>query len=320
VKNILVSGSSGIVGYGILRSLRASGKELNLIGTTIYNDSIAQGFCDVFELAPPTSDNGYIPWLLKIIEKHRIDLLFPGIESDMYKWNESKAEIEKSGASIVINNPELINACSDKWLFYQAMEKKESPYAIESSLSINYDDLVRRFGLPFLLKPRKGFGSKGIVRVHGEKDFLQHSNTIGTVLMVQPIVGTDEEEFTTSVFCNGKGDFFCFMTLKRKLSKDGFTEKAEVVEPDGIQEALKVLCGYFNPLGPTNFQFRLHQGQLKLLEINPRVSSSTSIRSSFGYNESLMAVDYFLNNKRPGQPVIRKGRAVRYIEDFIFFV
>ena len=51
--NILVSGASGIVGYGILRSLKKSGKELRLIGTTIYNDSVAQGFCDIFEQAPP---------------------------------------------------------------------------------------------------------------------------------------------------------------------------------------------------------------------------------------------------------------------------
>ncbi|MFM9840712.1 MAG: ATP-grasp domain-containing protein [Cyclobacteriaceae bacterium] len=319
MKNILVSGASGIVGYGILRSLRASGMRLNLIGTTIYNDSVAQGFCDLFELAPLTTDNVYVPWLLKVIEKHRIDLLIPGIEADMYKWNESKTEIEKTGAKIVMNNEDLINLCSDKWLFYQTLEKIASPYAIESALSANYTDLVNRFGLPFLLKPRKGFGSKGIVKVNTEIDFLGHSNLIGPVLMVQPIVGTDEEEFTTSAFCNGKGGFFCFMTLKRKLSKDGFTEKAEVVEPEGIQEALKILCDYFKPLGPTNFQFRLHHEKLKLLEINPRVSSATSIRSSFGYNESLMSVNYFINGTEPDQPVVRKGRAVRYTEDFIFF-
>ena len=54
MKNILVSGASGIVGYGILRSLKKSGKDLRLIGTTIYDDSVAQGFCDIFEQAPLT--------------------------------------------------------------------------------------------------------------------------------------------------------------------------------------------------------------------------------------------------------------------------
>jgi carbamoyl-phosphate synthase large subunit len=319
MKNILVSGASGIVGYGILKSLRKSSMQLNLIGTAIYSDSVAQGFCDVFELAPKTSDDGYLSWLCEIIEKHRIDLLFPGIDADMYKWNEYKEEIEKAGAIVVLNNKDLINLCSDKWVFYEALEKIKSPYAITSSLSTEYSELVERYGLPFIMKPRKGFGSKGIVRIHNQTDFLHHSQSIGPVLMAQPIVGTDEEEFTTSAFCNGKGGFFCLMTLRRKLSNDGFTEKAEVVEQDGIHEAVKILCNYFKPFGPTNFQFRLHQGKIKLLEINPRVSSSTSIRTSFGYNEAHMSVNYFINNKEPEQPIIRRGKAVRYIEDFIFF-
>ena len=72
MKNILVSGASGIVGYGILRSLRKSRKKLRLIGTTIYDDSVAQAFCDIFEQAPLTNDAGYIDWLLNIINKQNL--------------------------------------------------------------------------------------------------------------------------------------------------------------------------------------------------------------------------------------------------------
>ena len=319
MKTVLVSGTSGIVGYGILHSLRASGIELNLIGTTIYEDSVAQGFCDVFELAPPTTSNEYIQWLVRIIKKHQVNLLIPGIEADMYKWEECKTEIEATGAKIVINNVSLINLCRDKWLFYQELKNRNSSFAIESSLSSNYDFLADHFQLPFLLKPRQGFGSKGIVRIQDQAAFMNHKDFMNTVLIAQPIVGTDDEEFTTSAFCNGSGGFFCLMTLRRKLSKDGFTEKAEVAEIEGMREALETLCGYFKPIGPTNFQFRLHNGELKLLEINPRISSSTSIRAKFGYNESKMAVEYFLFDKLPKQPHIRKGRAVRYVEDFIFY-
>ena len=87
----------------------------------------------------------------------------------------------------------------------------------------------------------------------------------------------------------------------------------------GIADALRVLCNIFKPIGPTNFQFRRHNDTLKLLEINPRVSSATSIRTAFGYNECQMAVEYFLDKKIPSQPLTRRGKAVRYVEDFIFF-
>jgi carbamoyl-phosphate synthase large subunit len=56
-----------------------------------------------------------------------------------------------------------------------------------------------------------------------------------------------------------------------------------------------------------------------LLEINPRISSSTSIRTKFGYNEALMSVDYFLNGIIPTQPKIQKGKAIRYTEDLIIY-
>jgi carbamoyl-phosphate synthase large subunit len=137
--------------------------------------------------------------------------------------------------------------------------------------------------------------------------------------MVQPIIGTDDEEYTTSAFCDGKGGYFALMTLKRKLSKNGYTEKAEVVELLGVENVISSFCKILSPIGPTNFQFRLDNGILKLLEINPRISSSTSIRSSFGYNESEMVLDYFLEGIIPHQPIIKMGKAVRYVEDYIFF-
>lgn len=319
MKNILVSGSSGIVGYGILRSLRKIESDLKLIGTTVYVDSVAQAFCDVFEQAPLTNSHGYIDWLVKIIDKYQIDLLIPGIEADMYKWADNIEQIEKTGAKALINNFELLALCKDKWEFYSYLSTKDSIHSIPSSLSADYKTLVDSFGLPFLLKPRCGFGSKGIVVVSNEDVFDLHKDAIGGSLMAQLIVGNDDEEYSTSAFCDGKGGFQAFMTLKRKLSHEGFTEKAEVVPLLEMEDILSSLCEIFKPIGPTNFQFRRHDGVLKLLEINPRVSSSTSIRTAFGYNEMQMTIQYFLENKPIVQPTILSGKAVRYIEDYVFF-
>jgi len=320
MKTILVSGASGVVGYGILRSLRRSGKDLRLVGTTIYDDSVAQGFCDIFELARPTHDAGYLQWLTRVISTHQVDLIIPGIEADMYRWTEAAAELEGvGGVKAVLNEPRLVLLCKDKWAFFETLSNSGLPCVIETTLEADFDALVERFGLPFLLKPRIGFGSKGIVRVDSVTTFLEHQSRVGPVLMVQPIIGTEDEEFTTSAFCDGSGGFHAHMTLKRKLSSDGFTNRAEVVQVDDIAETVRGLCGLFRPVGPTNFQFRRHEGILKLLEINPRISSSTSIRTAFGYNECAMAVEYYLEGKTPRQPIIRPGRAVRYMEDLIFY-
>ena len=320
MKTILVSGASGIVGYGILRSLRRSGRALRLVGTTVYDDSPAQSFCDIFEQALPTRDAGYLKWLSGVISAHDVDLIIPGIEDDMYRWSESIDELMQGGrVKALLNDPRLIALCKDKWKFFEALTKSGLPCVIDTTLESDFDALVSKFGLPFLLKPRLGFGSKGIVRVDSAATFLMHQAKIGPVLMAQPIMGTEDEEFTTAAFCDGKGGIHAYMTLKRKLSSEGFTDRAEVVHLDDIADAVGELCSLFRPIGPTNFQFRRHNGTLKLLEINPRVSSATSIRTAFGYNECEMAVDYYLDGKIPRQPVVRSGRAVRYTEDLIFY-
>jgi len=319
MKTILVSGASGIVGYGALKALKNAELNLRLIGTTIYEDSVAQGFCDIFEKAPMTTAPNYLDWLVGVVGKHQIDMIIPGIDADHLHWSQNRASLTNAGTKVLLNNPELVDLCKDKWLFYNRLINKGALYAIPTSLSSDFSSMSEAYGLPLLLKPREGFGSKGIVRVSDEKSWNQHKDRIGSILMVQPVVGSDDEEYTTSAYCDGEGGYYACMTLRRELSIDGYTEKAEVIESTQIHEALSVLCAIFCPVGPTNFQFRKTNDGLKLLEINPRISSSTSIRTAFGYNESKMAVEEHLFKITPVQPTIKQGRAVRYIEDKIFF-
>lgn len=319
METILVSGASGVVGYGTLRSLRKAKTAYNLIGTSIYDDSVAPAFCDVFELAPLTSSERYIDWLCGIIKKHKVDLIIPGIEDDMLKWNAERQTLAKTGVKSLLNNPELIALCGDKWSFYEKLKENGSEVRIESRLSGTFDELRMAYGLPFLLKPRRGFASKGIVVIESEEMFERHKSSLGVKLMAQPIVGDKETEYTISAFFDAASTLLCSMSLRRKLSPQGFTEKAEVASPDGVEQAIQGLAKLFKPVGPTNFQFRVHKGELKLLEINPRISSATSIRAAFGYNESSMAADYFLHNSIPVQPKLRQGYAVRYTEDYIVY-
>ncbi len=271
-KTILVSGASGIVGYGTLKSLRMADDSYKLIGTSVYDDSVAPAFCDVFELAPYTTDPAYIDWLCEVITKHKVDMIIPGINDDMLKWNKCRKQLQAAGTKPLLNNPELIDLCADKWLFHQKLHRHGSKYLIESRLDGTFAELESAYGLPFLLKPRRGFASKGIVIVQSEEVFNGLKADIGEVLMAQPIVGDKETEYTISAFFDADSKLRCLMGLRRKLAKEGFTEKAVVDMPPHAQEALEELSALLKPVGPTNFQFRLHNGELKLLEIDACIS------------------------------------------------
>lgn len=315
MSTILVSGASGVIGYGILKSLRQSHPKCRLIGTTIYERSAAPAFCDIFEKAPMTNESGYLQWLTELIRKYEVTLLIPGIEVDVVAWNEHRAILEQSGAKVLLNNPELIRLCADKWLFYERLVESGVRCAIPTSLK--FDESQHRF--PLLLKPRRGSGSSGIVIVENKEQLEPYLDDIGPKLMIQPVIGSAQEEYTTSAFFDRQGHLCNAITLRRTLSSGGFTEIAETAEASGINEALTQLGDIFHPVGPTNFQFRLDNGQPKLLEINPRISSANSIRTAFGYNESAMGTDFLLNGIVPTQPKLQQGYAVRYVNDLIYY-
>lgn len=319
MRTILVTGASGIVGYGILKSLESIEEEKILIGSSIFEDTIAEAFCNIFVKAIPSTDPKYIDWLVNTISKYKIDLIIPGIEIDMQTWAMHYERLSNTGVNILLNKLDLISLCKDKWTFYQYMIENNLPYKIMSSLSNNFDTLKKELGFPFLIKPKQGYGSKGIVKIENIETFERYKTEIGKTLMVQSFVGSEEEEYSTSAFCDKDGNLISFLSLKRKLSKDGFTEKAKVVFDKEIEDAIILLCKHFKPEGPTNFQFRKDKKGLMLLEINPRISSATSIRSSFGYNETKLYIDSFLENKKIKNILIKKGKAIRYTEDYIVY-
>jgi len=315
MKTVLVSGASGVVGYGILDSLKHN-KNLKLIGTTIYDRSVAPAFCDAFEKLPRTSDAGYLSALTDIIKKYAIDMVIPSIEDDMIFWNNHKMELLEAGTFPLLNKSELIMLCADKWKFYEKLkETNGAKYAIPTYVNKDFDTLRT----PFLIKPIRGFGSKGIVKINDIESFDKYKAGIGSVYIVQPIIGDDEEEYSISAFFDMSSNMQDFLTLRRKLSPEGFTQTGETVFDKKWEEVILELADIFKPVGPTNFQFRLTEDGPKLLEINPRISSATSIRAAFGYNESEMSVDYFLDSKPVGRVEKKSGYAIRYIAEKVFY-
>lgn len=317
MKTVMVTGVGAIIGYGVLRSLRAARPDLRLIGSDIYPDAVGQVWCDHFVNAPLTSDAAYPTWLHEQVTTNQVDLLIPAIEQDVDYLSDNRERAVQLGCPMVLNNRKLVETARDKWAMDQELVSMNEPSRIESLDRGTFEQLSAQLGLPFLLKPRRGYASKGIVRVTDQASYTAHATQLGNRLIAQRIVGSEDQEFTVSIFGDGMGAVLATSCLQRRLAADGSTSKAVSTEVAGVAEVVARLCEHFKPEGPTNLQFRKAEGEWKLLEINPRISSSTSIRTAFGYNESAMCVDYYLGGIIPTQPTTRRGYAARYIEEVI---
>jgi carbamoyl-phosphate synthase large subunit len=192
--------------------------------------------------------------------------------------------------------------------------------AIRSLIAGEYGMVADELGVPFIVKPRHSTASKGTTTIHSREDFCYWKGKLGGDFMAQQVVGDDEHEYTVGAFGLGDGSFSQSIAFSRKLSREGSTVKAETVSIPELDEEVKMLTALFKPVGPTNLQFRRHRDGYLLLEVNPRFSSSLSLRTAFGYNEPEMCLEYFAQRMRPSPAVLKQGKAVRYIEDAVDYI
>lgn len=317
--NVLVTGVGAVIGQGIIRSLRLASGEIRIVGLDRNPQAFGARWCDDF-VCKPARDEGpdYLAFLNDVFESKAIDLVIPGIEQDVFFLDKHRSLFRGDRPAVALNSSELIALGRDKWHTHERLIA-EGMGVIPSRISGSWEECREAFGhSPILLKPRRGSGSKGIVRLYDERDFDYWKEKAGENFMVQPVVGNDDEEYTVSTFGFGDGEGTTPAIMRRRLGPDGATWWAETIESCiPIRDYSVALTGKLKPVGPTNYQFRLCADRAMLLEINPRLSASTSLRAALGVNESLMCIEYFLDGKKPEDVKLRPGQAWRFVEDLV---
>jgi len=319
--NVLVTGVGAIIGQGIVKSLRVARPDIRIVGVDRSEDGPGRYCCDVFHVKPRVDESTqeYVTFWQQLLQKEDVALVLPGLDVDMHFLLTKKATLEQNGCRIALNNPTLIAQAYDKWLFGEQLHS-HGFHRIPATLERSWAGCRQVLGEgPLLLKPRKGNGSRGIARIEDEAEFRYWSRKSDGDFMVQKFIGSDELEFTAGAFGLGGGRSLPPIIFRRRLSIAGNTQFAEVFSNDTLSDQVARLASHFQPLGPTNYQFRMDGDIPYLLEINPRFSSSTSLRTAFGYNEAAMTVAYYLDGVQPTPPNIRPGRAWRYFEDYVTY-
>ncbi len=309
--NVLVTGVGSIIGYGIIDGLRKSSEPVTITGIDIYEDAYGSVLADHFVQGVRADSPEFIGFINEVIRTYKIDLIIPGIEQDLYAlW----AQREKVQTKVVFGNELCMQMAKDKLFTYTFLHEKGFRL-IPTLHDTGFQECREKLGLPFLLKPVLSSASKGIEKIHTKEEFDFYTHRAGGKCIYQKIVGSMEEEYTANVFGNGKGEIFDAIILRRKLSGEGATSKAVYTEDPDLLDYIKALCAIIKPEGPLNIQIRTEAGLPYLLEINSRVSSSCSIRTSMGYNEADMCVRYYLKGEEIKPAPRIPGRVVRYIAD-----
>jgi len=319
---VLVTGiGGGGNGEQILKALRmAQGSDLHVIGTDMTEYTAGKRLVDAFFRIPPANDPSYGEELAKIIVKNDVRFLFYGSEPELKYISENREKIADLGVRMYLNSKYLIELCMNKHQTYKRLT--ELGITLPNYLKINsVEDLRAIDFFPAVLKPNTSSGGSSHVYIarDAEEALLlgQYLLKLNIDLIAQEYVGTLDDEFTIGINSDSHENVLGSIVIKRLIGNavstrlrvrsldrqemyvisSGFSQGIVCHTPI-LQSQAEELARLLHSQGPLNIQCRWVKEKLLLMEINPRLSGTTSLRALAGYNEPLM----FIQNSIDGTP------------------
>ncbi len=289
---VLVTAVGGIVGEGIIKSLRLANIKRGTVSYKILAADASPQAAGLYRadeglLVPRAAAPDYVDRLVKLAKENDVKAIFVGADEELAAVASAAERIRKeSGAVAISNKPETIALGSDKWRTYEFMKRNGLPCA-ESALPGDGERFVKEFGFPVVVKPREGHGSEGFY-IAGGKDELEHAieaiHKRGWHPVLQEFLAGEDNEFTTGVTV-GRGTKVMSSIAMRRSLKGGQTYKAFIDDFHEVRKAAEEVAFRLGGSGPVNVQARVAKGEPKLFEINPRFSASCPLRAAAGVNE-----------------------------------
>lgn len=322
---VLVTAAGSSIGQGIIKSIKQSTLQTRLI-TCDANPHAAGLFRgDVGYLVPLGRSPDFIDAIVKICKAEDVQAVCVGTDYELLPFAENRERIEReTGAKVIVSAPETIRVADDKWLTNRFFEERGLPF-IPSVLPEHADDLAHAEGFPLILKPRIGDSSKH-TWVVTTRDELQErlaslanleSNaflTTSSGFVVQKYMGSEGTEYTSStVTLHGRSHGV--ISMRREMRFGGHTTKAFIDRYPEIDSAILRVAEALGPLGPCNFQSRLHDGIPYVFEINCRFSGTTATCAIAGFNQVEACLRSIVLGEDVGQLSFTPGIMVRYFNE-----
>jgi carbamoyl-phosphate synthase large subunit len=315
-KLVILITAIGGGGHGeqILKALKlANNPKYRIIGADANPNCLQFELVDDHTVLPLASDPSYFSQLIELLKRFKVRVLFHGCEPELKLFSKYRNQIEKLGVFLPINPTEVIDLCMDKEKTNQKLIElgfKSPRYQIVSQKS----DIELIDWFPVVVKPSiGGGGSANVYIAQSPKELYALADYIGLEdnaikFVIQEYVGTPEDEYTVGVLHDMNGEYINSIAINRllsgqlniRMSVPNNTSRSELgkklVISSGVShgyigrfnqvtEQCKDIAKAIGTKGAINIQCRLVDGVVKVFEINPRFSGTTSLRAMVGYNE-----------------------------------
>jgi len=186
--NIIISSASRKVSLvkAFKRALALEGGG-NVITLDMNPNSPAAQFSDVNYVICPDDHPDYIPLLLKICEREKVELFIPSRDGEMRILAENREQFDKIGVRVVVPSLATIDVCSDKLSFVL--------FCKENGIRVPKTDILLR-DFPLFINNRFGQASKDAHKVNNGKELGAYLDLIEYPILQKFI---KEKEYTVDL-------------------------------------------------------------------------------------------------------------------------
>ena len=290
--NILVTEAGGAAAVGLIKSIKKSSYNCRIYAVDCNELAAGSFLADHPLVCPPAESDLFILAIEDIIASYDIDLIIPSGEHDLLKLSREKEALKRLGCEVFISDPHTISICQNKLDFYNFFQNVGGlllPLTIQT---------------PFIKKPTKGSGSRGIEITNSQGEIVQ-----------EYIKGT---EYTVDVFCDMFGNIISHIIRERTATKSGISVKGKIIKKHySISSAVKRVVKLLGLKGPSCIQFKLNDDfDPVLIECNPRLGGGTYMSTLAGVNCAEIYLDLYMG-KEPDPPQPQGITVVRYFEEIV---
>lgn len=305
--NVLIPGAGGPAGINTIKSLRIISFKGKIISTDSNHLSAGFFLSDLYYVIPRYDSEFFIDNLLRIIKEQNINVLMPSSGFDIYGYSDNYNIIKECGAIPIVSKRKVLEICRDKLLSYQFLSRK-FPFAFTTE----YPEKIDTF--PIIAKPRFGKGSNNIIMIENKLDLEFVMRKFENMIFQEYLPGT---EYTVDVLSDLTEKSIMAIPRIRIDTKAGISVKGKIVRNSMIENLCKNTVDTLGIRGPSCIQLKESKnGELKIIEINPRFGGGTIFTTLAGANFPAMLLELVSNNNLI-IPEVSEITVVRYFEEIV---
>lgn len=339
--NILVTGAGAPGGPGILKAIKTDNR-VRLYTADANPQASGRFFADGFEQIPRAEEIEFIPNLIEICSRLKINVLFPLVTKELLKLSQNKGKFKNIGTEVLVSNFESLSITNNKCRLYSHLRKNNiSVPKFKMSQSFeDFNQAVSSLGypeFPVVMKPCVGNGSRGIRIMDTKHDrfdmlFKHKPDSLFTTLeevnkiifqrqmpcvLLSEYLPGDEVTIDTII---GNGTVQDLLIRTRETTNNGISTSGRFIESKEISNYVNTIVNSLPGLfGPVGFQLRKNiDGDYRILESNPRIQGTSIAAMGLGVNLPLRAVyagvgeQYPVSSRKSGIGFVRYYKEIFY--------